>query len=109
MRGWVCSLQLLLVLASAVILRSESHKTHDNILLSQIRDSPQPGGPGPHIYIPLEQGGPVIAPGTGVPFSSPPMTPRGMVEVSDPASTRVSTIINSAVVVQHGPLVALLM
>jgi hypothetical protein len=40
MRGRVCPLQLLLVLASAVILRSESHKTHDQILLPQIRDSP---------------------------------------------------------------------
>jgi hypothetical protein len=40
MRGWVCRLQLLLVLASTVILRSESHGTHDHILLSQIRDSP---------------------------------------------------------------------
>jgi hypothetical protein len=40
MRGWVCRLQLLLALASAVILRSESHGTHDHILLSQIRDSP---------------------------------------------------------------------
>jgi hypothetical protein len=39
-RGWICRLQLLLVLASAVILRSESHGTHYHILLSQIRDSP---------------------------------------------------------------------
>jgi hypothetical protein len=39
-RGWVCRLQLLLVLASAVILRFESRGTHDHILLSQIRDSP---------------------------------------------------------------------
>jgi hypothetical protein len=39
-RGWVCRLQLLLVLASAVIIRSESSRTHDHILLSQIRDSP---------------------------------------------------------------------
>jgi hypothetical protein len=39
-RGWVCRLQLLLVLASTVILRSESCETHDHILLSQIRDSP---------------------------------------------------------------------
>jgi hypothetical protein len=38
-RGWVCSLQLLLALTSAVILRSESHGTHDHILLSPIRDS----------------------------------------------------------------------
>jgi hypothetical protein len=35
-RGWVCHLQLLLVLASTVILGSESHGTRDNILLSQI-------------------------------------------------------------------------
>jgi hypothetical protein len=39
-RGWVCRLQLLLVLASAVILRSESRGTHDYNLLSQIRDFP---------------------------------------------------------------------
>jgi hypothetical protein len=29
---------------------------------------PQPGGPGPRIYIPKEQGSPVIPPGTGFPF-----------------------------------------
>jgi hypothetical protein len=40
MRGWVCRLQLLFVLASAVILRLVSGGTHDHILLSQIRDSP---------------------------------------------------------------------
>jgi hypothetical protein len=34
-RGWICRIQLLLALASAVIFRSESR------LLSQIRDSPQ--------------------------------------------------------------------
>jgi hypothetical protein len=38
MRGRVCHLQLLLVLASAVILGSESHETRDHSLLSQIRD-----------------------------------------------------------------------
>jgi hypothetical protein len=37
-REWVCRLQLLLVLASAVILGSESRGTRDHILLSQIRD-----------------------------------------------------------------------
>jgi hypothetical protein len=40
MRGWVCGLQLLLVLASVVILRSESRGTYDHILLSQIRNFP---------------------------------------------------------------------
>jgi hypothetical protein len=39
-RDRVCRLQLLLVLASAVIHRSESRGTYDRILLSQIRDSP---------------------------------------------------------------------
>jgi hypothetical protein len=38
--GWVCRLQLLLALANAVILGSESRGTHDCILLSEIRDSP---------------------------------------------------------------------
>jgi hypothetical protein len=39
-RGQVCRLQLLLALASAVILGSESLETRDHILLSQIRDFP---------------------------------------------------------------------
>jgi hypothetical protein len=38
-RGWVCRLQLLLALASGVILRSKSRGTSDHILLTQIRDS----------------------------------------------------------------------
>jgi hypothetical protein len=67
MREWVCCSQLLLGLASAVILKSKPRGTHNHILLSQIQD-PQPGGPGPHIYIPQEYGGPVIPPGTGFPF-----------------------------------------
>jgi hypothetical protein len=37
-RGWVCCLQLLLALASAVIFGSESRGTRDHILLSEIRD-----------------------------------------------------------------------
>jgi hypothetical protein len=45
---------------------------------------PQPGGPGPRIYIAQEQGGPV-------PFSSPPRTRRAAVEIFEPASTRGST------------------
>jgi hypothetical protein len=54
-REWVCRLKLLLALASAVILRSDSR-------LPQLR------GPGPLIYIPQEQGGPFISPVTGFPF-----------------------------------------
>jgi hypothetical protein len=51
-RGWVLRLQLLLVLASAVILRSESIGTHDHILLSQIRDSHNLEGQIPYLYPP---------------------------------------------------------
>jgi hypothetical protein len=43
-RRWVCHLQSLLALISAVILRSESRGTHDHILLSQIQDSYNPEG-----------------------------------------------------------------
>jgi hypothetical protein len=38
-RGWICRLQLLLALASADILRSDSRGTHGHILRPQIRDS----------------------------------------------------------------------
>jgi hypothetical protein len=37
-KGWVCYFKLLLTLASAFILGSESRGTRDHILLSQIRD-----------------------------------------------------------------------
>jgi hypothetical protein len=39
-RGWVCRLQLLLVLVSVAILGSEFSRSRDHILLSQIRDFP---------------------------------------------------------------------
>jgi hypothetical protein len=60
-RGWICNLliQLLLGLAKAVTFESESR-----ILLSHLRLS-QPGGPGPHIYIPQEQGCPIIPSSNG--------------------------------------------
>jgi hypothetical protein len=67
-RGFVCRLQLLLVLASAVILRYESRGTHGPILPSQIPDSPNLEGQVPGVYIPQEEGGPVLPPGTGFPF-----------------------------------------
>jgi hypothetical protein len=67
-RGRVCTLLLLLGLTSAVALVSESRGTQDHILLSQVLRFPQPGGPGPRIYILQGQGGPVIPPGIGSPF-----------------------------------------
>jgi hypothetical protein len=76
-RGWVCRLQLLLVLASAVILRSDSRGSHDHILLSQIRDSP-------YLYLP-GTGWPSYARRHCVPFSSLSTTRRATVEVFDPA------------------------
>jgi hypothetical protein len=44
MRRWVCHLQLVLALASIVVLESKSHGTHDHILLSHIRDTPSVEG-----------------------------------------------------------------
>jgi hypothetical protein len=62
-RGWVCRLQLLLVLASADVL-------WDSWPCFTVSDSrlTQTGGPRPHIYIPQGQGGLVIPLGTGFPF-----------------------------------------
>jgi hypothetical protein len=74
-RGWVCRLQLLLA-ASAVILRLESHEDHDHILLSQIRDSLNLEGKVPAI----------ISPRNCIPLSSAPTTRRATVEVFKPAS-----------------------
>jgi hypothetical protein len=67
-RGWVSNLlvQLLLGLVRAVTLGSKSRRTHGHILLSHLI-LPQPGGPGPRIYIPQETGGPVVSPGTVFP------------------------------------------
>jgi hypothetical protein len=46
-REWVRHLQLLLGLVNAVILRFESRRTHNHILLSRIRDSPNLEGQDP--------------------------------------------------------------
>jgi hypothetical protein len=54
MRGRVCRLQLLLALASSLILGSDSCGTHDLILLSQIRDSPNLEGQVP-VFVSLRE------------------------------------------------------
>jgi hypothetical protein len=64
--GLKFAVELFLGLARAVTLESKSHRTHDHILLSHLK-LPQPGDPGSRIYIPQEQGNPVIPPGTGFP------------------------------------------
>jgi hypothetical protein len=76
-RGWVC-LQLLLVFASAVILRFKSRGTHDHILLSQIRGSPNLEGQVP-IFISPRNRWPGYTPRHWVPFLSPPMIRRATV------------------------------
>jgi hypothetical protein len=76
-RGWVCCLQLLLALASAVIIGSESHN---------IRYTPTWRARSLYLY-PPETGWPSYTPRHWVPFSSPPTTCRATVEVFDPAST----------------------
>jgi hypothetical protein len=65
-RGWVCNVlvELLLGLARAVTLGSKSRRTQTIFYLRL----PQPGGPGPRTYIPQEQGGPDIPPGTVFPL-----------------------------------------
>jgi hypothetical protein len=52
---------------NAITQWCESLRTRNLTLLSYLR-LPQPGGPGFCIYIPQEQGGPVIPPGTGFPL-----------------------------------------
>jgi hypothetical protein len=82
-RGWVCNLlvQLLLGLARAVTLGSKSRRTRDHIFLSHLR-LPQPGGPGSRIYIPREQGGPVIPPGTGFDWTDLSLNKRSTNDVT---------------------------
>jgi hypothetical protein len=83
-REWVCRLQLLLVLASAVILKSKSRGTHNHILLSPTwRDRSS------YLYPPVT-GWPSYTPRHWVPFWSPPTTRRATVEVFDPSSTRTT-------------------
>jgi hypothetical protein len=68
---WVCCLQLLLGLTSAVFLASKSRRTCVHVLLSRIQDSPPPlptWRARSLIYISQEQGGTDIPPDTGFPF-----------------------------------------
>jgi hypothetical protein len=69
-RGRICRVQLLLVVASAVILGSESRGTRDNILLSQIPHSLNLAGQAPFVFIfsPKNRVAQFIPPGTGFSF-----------------------------------------
>jgi hypothetical protein len=79
-RGLFCRLQLLLILASAFILKSESRRAHDHSLLSQIRDSPNLEASSPYLY-PSGRGWPSYNPRHWIPFTSPLTTRRTTVEV----------------------------
>jgi hypothetical protein len=79
-------LQLLLAVISAVILGSESHRTHDHILVSPIWDSPSLEGQVPVFVSPRNRVA-QLYPRHWVPFLLPPMTRRAMVEVYEPLLT----------------------
>jgi hypothetical protein len=87
-RGWVCRLQLLLVLSSAVILGSELY-SWPHFTVSRFEIYPTWRVRSPYFYPPGTEW-PGYNPRQGVPFSSPPMTHRATVEVFDRASTRES-------------------
>jgi hypothetical protein len=86
MRGWVCHLQLLLALPSAVMLGSESRRTHDHISPSQIRDSPNLEGQVPVFTSPRNRVA-WLHLRHRVPFKSPHTT--CVVEEFEPTSTWV--------------------
>jgi hypothetical protein len=52
---------------SFTIAAGPHQRSHPQVRVSDSR-LPQPGGPGPHIYIPQEEGDSVIPSGTGFPF-----------------------------------------
>jgi hypothetical protein len=103
----VCSLQLLLAITSAVILGSESHRTHDHMLLSQIRDSCNLEGQVPIFSYPPGTGCPNYTPNNWILFLSPPVTHSAMVEVFEPISTQASPLIGVKVSVTLQPTVNL--
>jgi hypothetical protein len=77
-----------MVLVNAVIHGSESRGTHEHILWSQIRDSPNLKGQDPVVISPRSRIAQIYAPRHWVPFSSPPTTHRVSVEEFKPAYTR---------------------
>jgi hypothetical protein len=88
-KGWFFRLQFLLVLASAVILRSDSRRTRNHILLSQIRDSPNLEGQVPLFISPRNRVAQLYPQSLGSLFDGS-YDSQGYVEVFDPASARDS-------------------
>jgi hypothetical protein len=83
-RSRVCSFRFLLGIDSATFLRSESHGTHNHILLAPFFRLPQSGGPGSYIYFPQEQGIPFILSGTEVTFIFPRDVATGRTQQETP-------------------------
>jgi hypothetical protein len=96
MRRWVCRLQFLLALAIAVILKSESRRTHGHILLSQIRDSPNVGDHVPVFMSPRNRVTQLYPQALGS-FSSPTKSRRAVVEVFEPASARDRIVLSKCI------------
>jgi hypothetical protein len=86
MRGLVYRLQLMLVLASAVILGSESRGNQDHILVSQIRDSPNLEGQVPVFISPRNRVAQLYPQALGSLFV-PPTTRRTTVEAFEPVAS----------------------
>jgi hypothetical protein len=85
-RGWVCSLQLLLALSSAVILGSDAYRLMTIFYCLKFEIPPTWRARFLYLY-PPGTGWPSYTPRHRVPFSSPPTTRRAMVEVFNPTST----------------------
>jgi hypothetical protein len=86
-RGWACRLQLLLVLSSAVIVRSETRGTMTPFYCLRFETPPTWRTRFPYLY-PTGTDWPGYTPRHWVPFSSPPSIRRVTVEMFDPGSTR---------------------
>jgi hypothetical protein len=86
-RGRICYVQLVLVLASAVILRSESRGTHNHVLLLRFGTCPTWRARFSCLHTP-GIGWPSYTLRYWVPFSSPPTTRTATMEVSELVSTR---------------------
>jgi hypothetical protein len=86
-RERVCRLQLLLALANIVILGSESRRTRDHILPSQIRYSPNLEGQVPVFISPRNRMAQLHPQALGSLFVAL-TTRRTTVELFEPASTR---------------------
>jgi hypothetical protein len=89
MRGRVCRLQLLLALASTVILGFEHRETQDHILLSQIRDFPNLVGQVPEFLSPRNREAQLNPQAPGSLFVAS-YDSQVEVEVFDPARVRVA-------------------